>query len=210
MKLGVVAALRTEIRPTLEALSGVSPFQFAAAGVGAGRAATAARALAGSVDALLSVGFCGALDDSLLPGDLILGGSHGFEPSRELMAIAERAGPHRKGIVGMVDHVVMDGDERKKIAAETGALAVDMESAAVGRVARELGRMFLCAKVVLDTPSRPLACAYSSGGSVALQILRRPWILPRMWGDGRRARAGAERLKDFFLALRKEINPSEG
>lgn len=204
MRLGVVAALRSELKPTLSALPALHPFVFATSGVGAQRASRAARALPEGLDGILSAGFCGSLTDELAPGDLLLDGSP------DLLDLGRRAGPSRTGSITMVDHVVVERSEKESIARRTGALAVDMESAAVGGVAKERGLPFLCVKVVLDTPSRPLACSYSSGGIVTLQILRRPWIIPRMWGDGKRARMAAERLRDFFVALGKEVSPSEG
>ncbi len=224
MRLGVVAALRTEIKPTLVTLDrwltlldGVpaiacppfKPFAFTVSGVGAARAEAAARALPADLDGLLSVGFCGALTDDLAPGDLLLGGTTDHEASPDLLDLARKCGPHRAASVTRVDHVIVDSREKEEIAKRSGAAAVDMESGAVAEVALERGLKFLCVKVVLDTPSKPLACSYSSGGRVALQILRRPWIIPRMWDDGRRAREGAERLRDFFVAFRKELNPSE-
>lgn len=203
--MGVVAALRTELKPTLEALPRPAPLAFIISGVGSRRAEAASHSLAPDVDGLLSVGFCGALTDDFAPGDLLLGGTTGHEASPDLLDLARTCGSHRSASVAMVDHVIVDSREKEEIAKRTGAAAVDMESAAVGAVARERRLKFLCVKVVLDTPSKPLACSYSSGGRVALQILRRPWIIPRMWADGRRAREGAGRLRDFFVAFRKEI-----
>lgn len=207
MKLGVVAALRTEIKPTITALPFPSAaFLFTVSGVGAARAEAAARALPADLDGLLSVGFCGALTDDLTPGDLLLGGSIGFDASPDLRELARRT-PHRPGTVAMVEHVVVSTEEKRQIAGRTGALAVDMESAAVGRVALERKQRFLCVKVVLDTPSQPLASTYASGGRVLLDILKRPWIIGRMFGDGKRAKMAAGKLRDFFVAFAKELNP---
>jgi nucleoside phosphorylase len=201
VRLGVVAALRTELNPTLKALRTPEPYLFTTAGVGAEKAARAARALPQGLDGLLSVGFAGALTDDLAPGDLVLDGSG----APELLEPARRAGPHRVGRVEMVDHVVVGREEKEALARRTGALVVDMESAAVQAVARERGVNFLSVKVALDTPSCPLASTYDGCGTILVDILRRPWILARMIGDGRRARRAARRLRDFFLAFRKEL-----
>ncbi len=106
------------------------------------------------------------------------------------------------------DRVINDFEEKRSIARTTGAMAVEMEAAAVGKVAQERGLAFLCVKVVLDTPSQPLASTYASFGRVMLDLLRRPWIVGRMIGDGKRAKLAAEKLRDFFVAFRKEISPS--
>jgi nucleoside phosphorylase len=211
MKLGVVAALETEIRPTLKAFhpSGpdpADPFRFMVSGIGLTRAERTARS-AEDVQGLLSVGFCGGLEDGLVPGDLILGGTREFEVSPDLLKIAQRAGPHRIGMVDTVDHVVNDTEEKRSIARTTGAIAVDMEAAGVGKVAKQKGLAFLCVKVVLDTPSHPLASSYASFGRVAIDILKRPWIVGRMIADGKRAGLAAQRLRDFFVAFAKELGP---
>ena len=223
MKLGVVAALGRELNSTLQSLNASTPvvqdsfsireappFRFIAGGIGLTKAERAARAVAENATGILSVGFCGALDDTLSPGDLVLGGAIGFDPSPDLLALAQKTGPHRTGTFNTIDHVVVDIEEKRSIARTTGAIAVDMEAAAVGKVALDRGLPFLCVKVVIDTPSAPLASNYASVGRVMLDLLKRPWLVRRMIGDGTRATLGAEKLRDFFVALRKEINPSAG
>jgi len=224
MKLGVVAALRRELGSTLDALPKSDvitfrskqlarimerpPFFMIAAGVGVQRAKEATQLLlTEELHGLLSVGLCGALDDSLSPCDLILGGTREFESSPSLLDLAKRSGTHRIGTIHTADHVVNDPEERRSIARTTGAIAVDMEAAAVGKVASDRGLPFLCVKVVLDTPLQPLASSYKSVGRVALDILKRPTVIGRMIGDGKRAKRAAERLRDFFLAFRKELAP---
>ncbi|HXX94724.1 MAG TPA: hypothetical protein VEN81_13910 [Planctomycetota bacterium] len=227
MEVGVVAALERELRPALRALGAARtlappdpsgslprviyvapPFRLAASGIGTRRADLGARRLAEGSEGLLSVGFCGGLDDSLRPGDLILGGIRDFEASPGLLELARRTGPHRLGSVATVDHVVVDLEEKRSIARQTGALAVEMEAEAVATVARNRGIPFLSVKVVLDTPVEPLASSYDGFRRVAWDLLRRPWLVGRMIGDGNRARGAARRLGEFFVAFRKELNPS--
>ena len=203
MKLGVIAALRTELKPIQAALPPESPFLFVASGVGAVLADAAARALPLDLAGILSVGFCGALTDELSPGDLVIDPTG----SPALLEAARKAGPHRLGGVRMVDHVIITTEEKREIATATGAMAVDMESQAVARVGRERSIAFLCVKVVLDTPSRPLASTYASAARVALDVLKRPWIVARMIRDGKRAGLAAERLRDFFVAFAKQVQP---
>jgi adenosylhomocysteine nucleosidase len=182
---------------------------FTVGGVGTERAGQAARALAGtrSVDGLLSIGFCGALCEGLAPGELILGGTTDLAASPELLALAEKTLPHRKGAVATVERVLLEVQEKRKVAAETGAVAVDMESAAVARAARERGVPFLAAKVVIDTPEAPLASRYESAGSVILELLVRPWILPRLFRDVGRVRQAGEVFRNFFVRLARELDP---
>src|SRR5436190_863250 len=104
MKLGVVAALETELKPTLSALH-AHPFVFTVSGIGIRNAERAALGLSEDVQGILSVGFCGALDDTLSPGELLLGGAVGFDPSPDLLTLAQRTGPHRTGTFNTTDHV---------------------------------------------------------------------------------------------------------
>ena len=214
MTILVLAALRSELRPTLRLLhattrraGGISlrvagPLVFAAGGVGAAAAAASARRLVAAVhpDALVSTGFAGAIDNGLETGDLVLGGTTGFPAEEGLLRLAREAAPAaRAGDVHAAGRVVRDAAGKARLRRETGALAVDMESAAVGRAAREHGLGFLCVKAVLDTPAAPLASDYASLPAVLGEVLRRPLkTLSGIRGDAARARVAAERLGAFY------------
>jgi adenosylhomocysteine nucleosidase len=214
MRILVLAALRTELRPALRLLRpaplraggsaahAAGPFVFAVGGVGAKAAGEAALRLIAAFrpDAVVSTGFAGALDDGLATGDLVLGGATGCPAAAGLLRLARAAAPDaRAGDVHAAARVVNDAAGRRRLRLETGALAVDMESAAVGRAAREHGLDFLCVKAVLDTPAKPLASDYASLPTVLGAVLRRPrQTLSGIRGDAARARAAAERLGAFY------------
>jgi nucleoside phosphorylase len=221
MRLGVVAALKTELQFTLAALPHVPrriehlrfyetpTLVFVAGGVGARPAAAAAVLMADHFkpDALVSSGFCGALSDDLETGDLILGGTRKQKPDEKLLEIARRAAPKaRTGLVRTVEKVVLDPEEKKKLRQDKGALAIDMEAEAVALAARSKGVGFLSAKAVIDTPSEPLASSYAGCGTVLRDLLLRPGMVTQMIYDSRRVKIAAERLKEFFLSL-KEMLP---
>jgi adenosylhomocysteine nucleosidase len=220
MKLAIVAAVRPELGAAFRRLRPArvrrgaltvyeaGPLVFAIGGVGAARAEAAARALAAHArpDALLSAGFAGALADDLAPGDLVLGGSAGFPAGASLLRRARAADPAaRIADCLAVDRVLVGPAEKAEARRRGGAVVVDMESAAVGRVARELGLPFLCVKAVLDTPAAPLASRYESPGRVLREILRRPATLSGLCGDAARARRAAARLAGFFAALKRGL-----
>ena len=111
--------------------------------------------------AVAVAGFCGALDPSLRPGDVVVAtqvrGPDGTRPcpsagilaaALTAMGIAARVGP-----LVSTYHVV-SGSERERLRQETGALAVDMESAWLARAAGD--RPFAVLRVVVDTPRREL------------------------------------------------------
>jgi len=214
MRLGVLAALRAEVSPALKALHANSrrlgnrlfheaePLVFLVGGVGPEKARRAARCLveASHPAALISAGFVGAVVPDLSAGDLVLGGSSGFAPDEDLLRRARKVDPTaRVAEVVTVDQVVVGEEAKSRIAKSSHAVAVDMESAAVAMVARECGLGFLCAKVVLDTISEPLASTYESVPRVLGEILRRPRTVAGIFRDAGRSKVCGRRLGEFFL-----------
>jgi adenosylhomocysteine nucleosidase len=220
MKLGVIAALLHELGPTLKALPSVErrvehltcrespPFVFTVGGIGDRRAAAAALLVADAFkpDAILSIGFCGALRDDFETADMVLGGTTDHPPSAELLDLARSAAPKaRTGTVLTVPKVILGADEKKAAATRTGAAVVDMEAQAVAKAARARGVGFLCVKVVIDTPAEPLASSYTGCWTVLKEIVFRPGTITQMMYDSRRCKLAADRLKDFFVALKDKI-----
>ncbi len=221
MKLGVIVALPQELGPIVRSLKPHTlkveglrcyvsdPYIFAAAGVGA-RPATAAALLVADTfkpDALISAGFCGAITGNLKPGDLILGGTTGHPASPDLLRAAKTAAPGaRFDEIAMVPKVVVDAAEKKTLAEKTGAIAIDMESAAVGVAARNRGLKFLCVKVVIDTPTEPLASTYAGCWTVLWQVVRKPGTLLAMYDDSLRVKLAAEQLRVVFAELAKHLS----
>jgi nucleoside phosphorylase len=221
MKLGVIAALRSELAPTLAALPHVTrtiehltvhetpTMVFVAGGIGARLAAAAGMLLAQHVkpDALVSTGYCGALTDDLGTADLIVGGTRKRPADEKLLELAQAAAPKaRTGIVRTVEKVVVKADDKKALAKETGALAVDMEAEAVALAARSSNVGFLSVKVVIDTPSEPLASTYAGCLTVLRDVVLRPGTVMQMVYDAKRVKLAAERLRDFFVALHGKIS----
>jgi len=157
-------------------------------GVGADRARRAATAAASvPADAVAVAGFCGAVEQGLRPGEVVVAsevrGPEGtIRCSSEPLAAALGAlgvGRVRVGPLASVDHVVR-GSRRGALAAE-GAVAVDMESAWLAPAAA--GRPFAVLRVVLDTPDREIdeALATLTGGLVAWRALRRAASALAIW-----------------------------
>jgi len=220
MKVGVVAALTQELSPTFGAIATApktveglrfhesASLVFVAAGVGSRPAATAALLLADTFkpDALLSVGFCGAIVDDLASADVLLGGTTAHPADPALLALARAAAVKpRLGSVLTVPKVVVDAGEKKELARTSGALVIDMEAEAVAVAAQARGLGFLAVKVVIDTPSAPLASTYAGCWTVARDLLLRPGSVMAMIYDAKRVRLAAERLRDFFVEFEKGL-----
>ncbi|MFE5614050.1 1-hydroxy-2-methyl-2-butenyl 4-diphosphate reductase [Streptomyces sp. NPDC056470] len=132
---------------------------------------------------VVAAGFCAGLAPGMHPGDLIVadetrGGPDGVTPctGTELLVKALiRALPGRTVHTGPLagsDHVVR-GHERAELRA-TGAIAVDMESAATLRTALAAGpRPVAAVRVVVDAPEHELVrIGTVRGGISAFRVLR--------------------------------------
>jgi adenosylhomocysteine nucleosidase len=158
------------------------------------------QALAGDwrVDAVLSVGFCGALDPDLRIGDIVVSGD-----------VPRRAsGPFVRGEILSIDRVAVTAEQKRRLRAESGAAAVEMESAAVAAKARQWGVPFGCVRVVSDTAGEDLPLDFNEyrAASGRLELARiagaallRPFTaLPGLLRLERNCRLAAERLGEFL------------
>jgi DeoD family purine-nucleoside phosphorylase len=116
---------------------------------------------------LIRVGTCGALDAGLGLGDLVvateaiaadgasraLGGDERIEPDPELTAALERAaGPGARAGRVVSSDLFYDPDERRALGwRASGALAIEMEAAAILRIAELRGVAAACVLAVSDT-----------------------------------------------------------
>jgi adenosylhomocysteine nucleosidase len=187
--------------------------RLAANGAGAHRAAAAVdTALAGfHPDAIVSMGFCGALDPTLGIADIVVGttilangGTFGAQPPT-----ASRR--HRTGAVCSIDHVAGTAEEKAKLHV-SGAIAVEMEAAGVAERAQSIGIPFFCIKSVTDLADETMANDFNAvlrpdGRFDTIKLLaasmRRPWVrLPELIRLQRRCVLAAESLGDFIADCR--------
>jgi len=155
-------------------------------GMGPARARRAARELSRQQGgALLVLGFCGGLDESSVPGEVIV--------AEEVYAAVDEGHPEQRVRCAMRDELVLRltgqgmkvrsgpivcvsklalGERRAELLAG-GAIAVDMESVWLADAAAE--RPFGVARVVLDSPSHELLRVGAVAGA-----LRAAWALRRV------------------------------
>jgi 4-hydroxy-3-methylbut-2-enyl diphosphate reductase len=134
--------------------------------VGAGAAGAMVASGSSGAGALLVAGFCGGLDESSVPGEVIVA-DEVYAASDEghaaqsvpcelrdelLMALTGRGLKVRSGRIVCVSRLAL-GERRAQLLAD-GAIAVDMES--VWLAAGASGRPFGVARVVLDSPRHEL------------------------------------------------------
>lgn len=166
-------------------------------GPGPQRAADAARSLVtDGCGALLSFGIAGGLDPALKPGDLVIADSvitvdgkrfiidEGWR-ARLNAALADV--PCVSAPLLGVGQVITRPEDKRRLFADTEAVAVDMESHAVAEAADEAGIPFLAVRVIADPadgeiPQTALKGVGKDGRSrplaVAAALLLQPWELP--------------------------------
>ncbi len=167
-KIGVVAAITAEAacffddqRPAPRRIHHYRDFKVYVSGIGAARAdAAAAILVADGVDALVSFGCAGALTEDMHPGDLILPEStlwasdetHSFDLKwhhRLYRECTKLCRTNSKPLVS-ADQPAATPACKRALRATTGAVAVDMESAAIARIARSARLPFACIRAIAD------------------------------------------------------------
>jgi adenosylhomocysteine nucleosidase len=168
MRIGVVAALPGELTPLVRGwqrsgrvFKGSIPLEdgataevwATAAGMGASAASRAfgeLRAVIGpdGMDAVVSYGWAGALSCGVKPPDVFEASEVIDSRTGERFATACAEGPTPLRLITL-DHVARS-NEKRPLAKQYQAVLVDMEAAAIARLALAHGIPFLCLKAISD------------------------------------------------------------
>jgi adenosylhomocysteine nucleosidase len=218
-RLGIVTGLADEADCLGSVLSGAD-VTVLCAGADSGRAERAAcRLIDQGCEGLLSFGMAGGLDPGLVPGAVILphrildpdGGALAVAVDwrRRLADLMASMGPGEGDIAGSAE-LVDSPAAKRQLRLKTMAAAVDMESLALARAARQAGVPFLVLRVVADPAHRappPWAmAAVDSDGRVrplvALRaLIRRPADLPTAIGLARDNRIALAALRRVAVSV---------
>ena len=151
-------------------------------------------------DTLLSIGLAGALSSDLktssvvVPRKIVFEGGPEFPTDPTLSAvIAQGLGPQAAhgGDLLCVASEVASRDEKRRLGAATGAVAVDMESGHLARAAGEIGVAFAALRIILDEageslPPSTLGLMRPDGTTDTVKLLKnlskRPTDLPPLVG----------------------------
>ncbi len=198
--IGIVTGLSAEAR--CWARESLACTCTAAAGYGPRQAARAAETLVQrGVTGLVSFGLAGGITPALRPGTVVLANTvvvqtatNGHRlffphtPWRERLHTRLKSLKPRIVTIATSDHVIATVDARKRLAADTGAGAVDMESGAVALCARSVGLPFVVVRVTADPAERTLPPAVlssvdSNGYISPFRGLRALARQPAQWPD---------------------------
>lgn len=193
----------------------------AESGIGQQSAAAATQTLiAGHRPALvISAGFAGGLDRRLMRGDIVLANAVIHADGRRL-AIDVKLEPGKRLHVGpctTTDQVVWSAAEKEALGKRSQALAVDMESWAVGEVCRQAKTRFLAVRIVSDgmddeLPPDVEALARQKSragrlGAAAGAIFRRPSSIKDMLRLKEDALLFSDRLARFLAGMIEQMAP---
>ena len=146
----------------------------------------AERLLACGVDGLANWGVAGALDESLAPGDIVVPECIRHAPDDQgfatdaatcdrIVAACSATLPVRRGALWSSSAPVTSRADKRALAERSGAIAVDMEAAAVAAVAARAGLPFVAVKAICDPLGRELPRrimrALDSGGGPSWRML---------------------------------------
>ena len=189
-------------------------------GIGPRNAEAAGRAIVAAMplSAIISTGFACALNDAQI-GDLLLGTEVVGDPlaadlqplacaaqwTARAVQISKEAGmQHITGRFVCRSQVLCRGEEKRALAAASGAIAVDMESAALAMVAREAAVPFTIVRAVSDRRDEDLPLDFNlflrpTGWIEGMQaLIGRPSSVEGLNRLRKQSRMAADRLTEWF------------
>jgi adenosylhomocysteine nucleosidase len=237
MAILYVAALAMELEPFANMLTGLRklkwPIDYAFEGVwegrrimlaanGAGpklaaqavevaiRAVAAAELSASKLEAVVSTGYCGALDPDLREFQIVAPSEVLDLKSKQTFECAPPGtdSPHCSGLLVSEDRVVSYTPEKQKLRMQ-GAIAVDMESAGVAARTSRAGLPFYCIKVVSDRADESFPLDINNMRTkegriqrvkIGLHALTHPNIVPSLLHWKRRTEDAAKALGSFLVS----------
>jgi adenosylhomocysteine nucleosidase len=198
-----VRALRLGAHDVLAVANGAGPL----------RAASALDAAADFFppDAVISTGFCGALDPALSLSDVVVATAVVSADGRYGALPVSSPTLHHSGVVCSIDRVAQTAGEKLRLRA-AGAMVVEMEAAGVAARAQSRGLPFYCIRVVTDLAGETMANDFNAalradGHFDTMVILRgallRPLArLPELCRLRQRSVRAASVLGDFIADCR--------
>jgi len=168
---------------------------------------------------LISFGIAGALAPELRPGDIVISTEVVSDNNRwtavasfqARVALVAREIGAIEGVVLGARTILATEEEKSRAWRDTGALAVDLESDVVARIASQAGIPFVVARTIADTAYRELPPAalipLSEAGTPDLarvigSVLRRPRQIGTLVALARETRMALSALADSAHALR--------
>jgi adenosylhomocysteine nucleosidase len=158
---------------------------------------------------VLTCGFAGGLKPDLKLGDVVFELSELQLPNSQLRAQLLASGA-KSAKFFCADRIATTVAEKKKLRAETGADAVEMESAAIHAVCRERGIPCVTVRVISDTASEDLPLNFNAlskpdknldFGKLFLAIAKSPGKIGALMQLQKKTKFAAERLAGVLAKI---------
>ena len=229
-RIAIIAALPGELKPLTrgwqhQRVNGVDLWRkhsanrkwiAACAGAGVDQAVRAFAAVeeGGSVDAVLSIGWAGALTAEFLPGQAYLVSAVLDQRTGERFSTEKSA----EKCLLVTSSRVADADEKRRLTLSYGAALVDMEAAGIARLARMRGIPFYSIKGVSDGYDDQLPDFNRFISPVGqfrmvrfvLYVLCRPWYWRALMRMGENSKCSAQAMAAAVENLVKNLIQEQG
>jgi adenosylhomocysteine nucleosidase len=207
----LLCALPQEEKPLREipvVLSGQA--RLICGGVGPHNAERATRELLAHTkpSLVLSTGVAGALSPALRVADIVVANEVIEQATGTRFACTLPSGiQHPASSILSVARMITTVEEKQSLARQFGAVAVDMESAAIARACAEHGVPFACVRAISDTADEVLPEAVTRffdadgklrPGRVLAESVKQPSLLAELHRLRRQTNVAAERLRAFL------------
>ncbi|HEX4165441.1 MAG TPA: hypothetical protein VHZ55_08195 [Bryobacteraceae bacterium] len=206
-----------ESRRILLAANGAGPKLAAQALEVAIRAGMVKELSSSRLEAVVSTGYCGALDPALSEGQIVVADRVISPASGEEFACVPVVAPDEFSVGSLLsqDSIVNEAVAKSRLFS-TGAIAVDMEAAGVAARAKRAQLPFCCIKVVSDRADESFpfdlnAMRSAEGrivrGKIVIHALKRPMLLGSLLRLRRRAESASKTLGEFLVSSRIVAEP---
>lgn len=106
--------------------------------------------------AVCNIGFCGALDPSMSPGDIFVATEVRNGKRRYAAGVPSQAPAARSGVLASQPRIARTASEKRDLL-NSGAFAVEMEAAGAARASEDLNVPFYCVRAVSDLADEDFA-----------------------------------------------------
>jgi adenosylhomocysteine nucleosidase len=180
-------------------------------GVGSGRTAQAVKVAAErrSVAAVISTGYCGALESGLGVGDIFVATSIDVGGRRIDVHMPQCRAPFASGPMVSLDRVARSAADKSRLRARGSA--VEMEAAGAAESAACIGAPLFCIRSVTDLADESFLMDFDaalredgqfSTGRILLQAVRNPAAFPELIRLRRRCQTASRALGEFLAGCR--------
>jgi nucleoside phosphorylase len=165
-------------------------------------------------DFLISAGFAGSLNHELQVNDLLVAKNFSTVDLKHGQSSLPNVSIHAADMLTM-PAMIDSGEERERIARESGASAVEMETEFIARACAAHGIPLLALRVITDTPTQPFPAPPSvlfdiqqqrtHIGVLAKFFLAHPSRIPGLVQFARRISRARKTLSDALVQIMREL-----